>query len=103
MRPLRECYSREVKTMQKETPKAKVTRSSNGDFIGAYPYPFPKEYDFPGKHPIETEPLRVSAASASEYTGIAVVQPSTEEEAQSLADVGNFPVTAADGTVSDGQ
>lgn len=88
---------------KKDTPKAKILRGTDGSFLGAYPYPAPDEYTFPSKHPIETEPLHASVASASDFTGIAVVQPETESEAQSLADIGDFPVTAADGTVSDGR
>jgi len=70
--------------MQKH-PKAKILRSENSDFIGAYPLADPAE--FPSKYPCEDMFLHGSVASAQDCTGIAVVQPETKEAADELEDI----------------
>ena len=87
-----------VINMNKKPPKVNILRSTNDDFIGAYPTEVPCE--FPPKHPAEDLFLRGSVASASDCTGIAVVQPEEYDAARSLADLCDFPITAADGTVA---
>lgn len=68
-----------------ETPKAKILRGSKSDFIGAYPLCDPAE--FPSKYPCEDMFLHGSVASANDCTGIAVVQPDTEQAADELEDI----------------
>lgn len=81
--------------MKKNPPEVKVLRSSDGHFIGAYPLPFPDE--FPSKYPCEDAFLHGSVASATDCTGIAVVTPQTDMEAESLMDIRDIPVTSAEG------
>ena len=81
--------------MEKENPKVKILRSSEGHFLGAYPFQFP--YQMPSKYPCEDMFLRGSVASANDCTGIAVTIPQNEEEAESLMDIRDVPVTSADG------
>ncbi len=84
--------------MKKNIPKVNILRSSNDDFIGAYPTEVPCE--FPPKHPAEDMFLRGSVASANDCTGIAVVQPEDGDAAESLANLCDFPITAVDGSVA---
>ncbi|MBQ2765698.1 MAG: hypothetical protein IJF48_01760 [Clostridia bacterium] len=84
---------RDIKNTQ--TPKAKVLRSAEGDFLGAYPFPDPAE--FPSKYPCEDAFLHGSVASATDCTGIAVVQPETDEEAESLMNIKDIPITSVEG------
>ncbi len=89
--------------MEKETPKVKILRSSEGHFLGAYPFQFPYEvpskrpYEMPSKYPCEDMFLHGSVASANDCTGIAVTIPQNKEEAESLMDIRDVPVTSADG------
>ena len=80
--------------MDRKTPKVKILRSSSSEFLGAYPT---EPYEFPSKYPCEDEFLRGSVASAQDCTGIAVVQPETDEEADSLRTVRDIPITSAEG------
>ncbi|MBR5539264.1 MAG: hypothetical protein IKU61_05135 [Clostridia bacterium] len=81
--------------MKKENPKVRILRSSEGHFLGAYPFQFP--YQMPSKYPCEDAFLHGSVASANDCTGIAVTIPQTEEEAESLMDIRDVPVTSVDG------
>lgn len=81
--------------MENKHPKVKILRSSEGRFIGAYPPIEP--YEMPSKYPCEDMFLHGSVASASDCTGIAVTIPQTKEEAESLMDIRDVPVTSADG------
>ena len=83
--------------MKRNAPKVKVLRSANDDFIGAYP---DTDAKFPSKYPCEDMFLRGSVASANDCTGIAVVQPEDGDAAESLAELCDFPVSAADGSVA---
>ncbi len=76
---------------ENSTPKAKILRSANSDFIGAYPIDVKKE--FPSKYPCEDMFLHGSVASACDCTGIAVVQPRTPEEAAALEDIAGTSIT----------
>ena len=71
-------------------PKAKILRSENSDFIGAYPL---DEKKFPSKYPCEDMFLHGSVASAQDCTGIAVIQPETPEEAKALEDIGRTSIS----------
>ena len=84
--------------MKKNTPKVSILRTSNDDFMGAYPDVTSRE--FPSKYPAEDMFLRGSVASASDCTGIAVVQPEDGDAAESLAALCDFPITAVDGSVA---
>ncbi len=79
-----------------KTPKVKILKSSNEDFIGAYPTDRPP-YEFPSKYPCEDAFLHGSVASANDCTGIAVVPPETDAEAESLMRIRDIPVTSVDG------
>lgn len=80
--------------MKKNVPKVKILRSVSDDFLGAYP---PKPLEFPSKYPCEDAFLHGSVASASDCTGIAVVQPETDEEAESLMSIRDVPITSVEG------
>lgn len=82
----------------RNVPKVKILRSANDSFIGAYPDT--EKRDFPTKYPCEDMFLRGSVASASDCTGIAVVQPEDGDAAESLAKLCDFPITAVDGSVA---
>jgi len=69
---------------RKNVPKAKILRSETGAFIGAYPI---DERKFPTKYPCEDMFLHSSVASAQDCTGIAVVQPETQEAADELENI----------------
>ncbi len=84
--------------MKKNVPKVNILRTSNDDFMGAYPDVNKRE--LPPKYPAEDMFLRGSVASATDCTGIAVVQPEDGEEAESLANLCDFPISAADGSVA---
>ena len=77
-------------------PKVNILKSSQNNFIGAYPTDLPP-YDFPSKYPCEDAFLKGSVASASDCTGIAVVPPETDTEAESLMDIKDVPVTSVEG------
>ena len=77
-------------------PKVSILKSSTGNFLGAYPTDFPP-YEFPSKYPCEDAFLHGSVASASDCTGICVVPPETDEEAESLMAVKDVPVTSVEG------
>lgn len=81
--------------MNNKTPKARILRAQDENFIGAYPFPF--DAQFPAKYPCEDMFLHGSVASASDCTGIAVVQPYTDEEADSLRDISDVPITSVEG------
>ena len=81
--------------MKDNTPKVRVLRSQDENFIGAYPFPF--DAQFPAKYPCEDMFLHGSVASATDCTGIAVVQPYTDEEAESLRDIKHVPITSVEG------
>lgn len=78
-----------------DKPKVRVLRSATDSFLGAYP--FPTGAEFPSKYPCEDAFLHGSVASATDCTGIAVVTPETEEEAESLMAIKDVPVTSVDG------
>ena len=77
------------------TPKVTVLRSTDDSFLGAYPFPDPAE--FPSKYPCEDAFLHGSVVSATDCTGIAVVPPETDEEAESLMAIKDVPVTSIEG------
>lgn len=81
--------------MNNKHPEVRILRSTQDKFLGAYPLPFP--YEFPSKYPCEDQFLRGSVASANDCTGIAVVQPETDEEADSLMSIRDVPITSVDG------
>ncbi len=81
--------------MKDNTPKLQIKRAQDENFIGAYPFPF--DAQFPAKYPCEDAFLHGSVASASDCTGIAVVQPETDEEAESLRNIKNVPITSVKG------
>lgn len=81
--------------MKDNTPKLEIKRTQDGDFLGTYRFPLDKK--FPAKYPCEDAFLHGSVASASDCTGIAVVQPETDEEAESLRDIKNVPITSVEG------
>lgn len=81
--------------MKKNVPNLTILRSSNDKFLGVYPPPEPRE--FPSKYPCEDAFLHGSVASASDCTGIAVTIPETDEEAESLMNIRDVPVTSRDG------
>ncbi len=78
-----------------KTPKVTVLRSADDSFLGAYPFPDPAE--FPSKYPCEDAFLHGSVASATDCTGIAVVPPETDENAESLMSIKDVPVTSIEG------
>ncbi len=80
--------------MKKNVPKVKILRSVSDDFLGAYPA---QPLDFPSKYPCEDAFLHGSVASATDCTGIAVVQPETDEEAESLMSIRDVPITSVEG------
>ncbi len=81
--------------MKDNTPKVRILRAQDENFIGAYPFPF--DAQFPQKYPCEDMFLHGSVASASDCTGIAVVQPYTDEEADSLRAIRDVPITSVEG------
>ena len=81
--------------MKKNPPEVRILRSDDSNFIGAYPLPFP--YEMPSKYPCEDAFLHGSVASANDCTGIAVVNPRTDEEAESLSDIRDIPITSVEG------
>ena len=84
-----------MKRNTNNTPKVTVLRSTDDSFLGAYPFPDPAE--FPSKYPCEDAFLHGSVASATDCTGIAVVTPETDEEAESLMRIKDVPVTSIEG------
>ena len=84
-----------MKRNLKNTPKVTVLRSAEDSFLGAYP--FPDHAEFPSKYPCEDAFLHGSVASAADCTGIAVVPPETDEEAESLMAIKDVPVTSVEG------
>lgn len=81
--------------MKKDPPKVKILKSSQDSFLGVYPPPEP--YEFPSKYPCEDAFLHGSVASATDCTGIAVITPETDEEADSLMSIKDVPVTSVEG------
>ena len=84
--------------MKKNVPKVNILRTSNDNFMGAYPDV--TNCELPPKYPAEDMFLRGSVASANDCTGIAVVQPEDGDAAESLASLCDFPITAVDGGVA---